>query len=78
VYFRLLLWIDKNHDGVSQPDELFGLAQMGVYSISLDYEVSGRKDEFGNLFRYATKVNEGIKTTTGRWTYDVFLVHTDQ
>lgn len=78
VYSRLRLWIDKNHDGISQPDELFTLPEMGIYSISLDYQVSRRKDEFGNLFRYAGRVNEGLNTKAGRWAYDVFLVHAGQ
>ena len=35
VYSRLLIWQDFNSDGISQPDELKSLAEMGIKSISL-------------------------------------------
>jgi hypothetical protein len=52
VYGRLRLWIDANHDGVSQPDELTSLADQGVRAISLRYVLGKGVDGFGNLFRY--------------------------
>jgi hypothetical protein len=33
-----------------QPEELHTLPEMGVVSISLDYSLSMRTDEFGNVF----------------------------
>jgi hypothetical protein len=81
VYSRLRLWIDANHDGISQPEELHTLAELGVYALSLDYRHSRRTDDFGNEFRFKAKVNSGIRrdfrdeaSEVGRWTYDVFLV----
>ena len=50
VYFQLRLWIDENHDGISQPGELHTLIAMGVRSLNLDYHDSRRTDEFGNRF----------------------------
>ena len=74
---KLRLWIDSNHDGVSQPNELFTLPALGIYSISLDYHLSGRNDEFGNSFRYRARINQGLRTSAGPWAYDVTLVTTD-
>ena len=76
IYSQLRLWIDANHDGISQPEELHTLAEMGVYSISLDYSLSMRTDEFGNVFRYNAKVNAGQPgaSDVGKKAYDVFFV----
>ncbi len=80
VFSHLRLWIDSNHDGVSQPAELHTLPELGVYSLSLHYRESGKTDEFGNQFRYKGIVNPGARhdhrddvSEAGRWEYDVFL-----
>jgi hypothetical protein len=54
---HLLLWIDENHDGISQLGELHTLPQLGVYSLALRYKESRRTDQFGNQFRYGAAVN---------------------
>jgi hypothetical protein len=76
IFSSLRLWVDANHDGISQPAELHTLPEMGIYSISLDYALSERKDQYGNLFRYRAKVNQGLQGSTdvGKTAYDVFLV----
>lgn len=83
VFSRLRLWIDANHDGISQPNELHQLSELGVYSLALKYIDSPRTDQFGNQFRYKAQVDPGSQKDArdqtasgdpGRWTYDVFLV----
>jgi hypothetical protein len=84
IWSKLRLWIDENHDGVSQLNELHKLDEFGIYSLSLKYFESGREDEFGNSFRYRARVNpdrnhrdrrdETPAGDVGRWTYDVFFV----
>jgi hypothetical protein len=78
VFASLRLWIDANHDGISQPEELHTLPSLGVYSISLNYKWTGRRDQYGNLFRYRAQVNPGYPTNTGRMTYDVFFIIASQ
>lgn len=73
IYVLLRLWKDTNHNGISEFEELFGLAEMSVMSISLDYRDSRRRDRYGNVFRYRAMVNEGARPIVGRWAYDVFL-----
>jgi len=86
VYSRLRLWIDENHDGISQPNELHPLAELGVYSLALNYTASLRTDAYGNQFRFRARVNpgeprdfrderqHGEDNEVGRWAYDVFFV----
>lgn len=77
VWSKLVLWIDSNHDGISQKGELFGLADMGVHALSLKYSDSRRVDKYGNVFRYKAKVNPGQHQEddpVGRVAFDVFLL----
>ncbi len=76
VYSKLLLWIDENHDGISQPNELHTLPELGVFSISLHYTDDHHDDSYGNWFHYKAALNPSPLDGTskdGRWTYDVFF-----
>jgi hypothetical protein len=75
VYKSLRIWIDSNHDGVSQPGELHTLASLGINSISLNYKEGDGTDQFGNLFKYWTSVDLGDpQQSVGRKAVDVFFV----
>jgi hypothetical protein len=77
VFSHLVLWIDENHDGLSQPNEVHALPELGVFSISLTYKESRKQDQFGNVFRFRAKVNARDKdddSSVGPMAYDVFLV----
>lgn len=73
MFARLRLWVDVNHDGISQPEELHTLPELGIFSISLHYIEMMKEDEFGNTFRYRADVNSNPKDGRPRWAYDVFL-----
>ncbi len=74
VFASLRLWIDANHDGISQPEEIHTLPSLGVNSISLTYKLSERTDQYGNVFRYRAKANPDSTTDVGKAAYDVFFV----
>ncbi|HEX8283838.1 MAG TPA: hypothetical protein VF588_10810 [Pyrinomonadaceae bacterium] len=74
VFSSLRLWQDADHDGVSQPSELHAPAELGLSSIGLDYREAGRRDAYGNRFRYRAKVTDARGSQLGRWAWDVFLV----
>ena len=57
IYSSLRLWIDENHDGMAQPNEIHTLPEMGVFSISLRYVLSAKTDRFGNAFRFRGRIN---------------------
>jgi hypothetical protein len=76
VFSQLLLWIDENHDGISQPNELHTLPELGVNSISLHYKEEPYYDKYGNWFHYRAAINPSPvdgQSHDGRWTYDVFF-----
>ncbi len=77
VWPQLLLWRDLNHDGISQPDEITSLESSGVTAIDLHYHWNGRRDTWGNAFRYESLFS--IKDEQGhsvhnRSVYDIFFV----
>lgn len=51
VFGQLLVWTDRNHNGVSEPDELVSAAGAGIVSVSTTYREKKRRDEFGNRFK---------------------------
>lgn len=65
IFPSLRLWIDANHDAISQPDELRTLPSLGVTSISLNYKLDRRTDQYGNVLRYRSQVNPGGGTQVG-------------
>jgi|688.fasta_scaffold23724_2 hypothetical protein len=60
AYSSLLLWQDRNTDGVSQTDELTGLPAAGIQSIKLSY-TTGSLLNNGNLIRETSS----FSTTSG-------------
>lgn len=56
VFSRLGLWIDTDHDAVSDPSEIFPLTSRGIQAIDLTPVVSERRDRYGNRLRWASHV----------------------
>lgn len=72
VYGRLRVWIDANHNGISEPWELHTLTELGIMRIDLKYRYAHYVDRFGNEFRYRATVWDEVGK--GRdVSYDVFF-----
>jgi hypothetical protein len=76
IYSKLRLWIDSNHDGICQPEEMHTLASLGVSSISLHYHADKKTDQYGNQFRFRSEIdpNQTDPDNVGRTAYDVYFV----
>jgi hypothetical protein len=76
IFWSLRLWIDANHDGISQKNELHTLPSLGVNSLSLKYKETPRTDQYGNEFRFKGHVNpdDPHGSQVDRVAYDVFFV----
>lgn len=75
VFEKLRLWQDKNHNGVSEPEELHTLVALNVKALELEFKESKRVDESGNEFKYRAKVRDLANANVARWAWDVFLAH---
>lgn len=76
IWPLLRLWVDLDHNGISTPNEIFPLEEMGVNIISLDYHDDRWTDPFGNLFRYRARINpdDPDASHVGRTIFDIFFI----
>lgn len=75
IFAHLGLWLDDDHDGISQPEELYGLGELGADALDLHWRELGRVDRYGNRIRLAAEV---LRDVQGTWrvmarAYDVWL-----
>ncbi|HEX6083095.1 MAG TPA: hypothetical protein VF266_01130 [Thermoanaerobaculia bacterium] len=68
---QLLLWTDRNHDGMSTGDELQPIATSAVSALETEYLAIGRRDQWGNAYRFSARLRTA--TGSGEKYYDVIL-----
>ena len=74
VFSELRVWVDRNHNGTSEPAELLGLPTAGIYSIAYGYGFTDVRDEHGNVLWLegrAWKASGEVKV------YDVIFLYAD-
>ncbi|MCA1582747.1 MAG: hypothetical protein LC796_15420 [Acidobacteria bacterium] len=53
IWSRLRIWVDRNHDGLTTPEELYTMSAAGITGIDRDYDGDHQKwDKHGNLLQY--------------------------
>jgi len=71
IWQQLHLWRDSNHNGVSEPEEVKTMAQVGVLGIRLEYhDKLGKRDQYGSLYSQRVKVDMADGST--RWATDFY------
>jgi hypothetical protein len=75
IWKYLRLWIDLNHNGISEPVELRTLDEFGIGAFELNYKLVSRRDRYGNRFRYQGKIIEKDGKRGQRTIWDVILLH---
>ncbi len=70
AFVRLRLWRRPVGEPTGIADEYLRLSDAGITALSLNYSEYRRRDEWGNAFRYRSRVEFGRQQD---WSYDVFL-----
>jgi len=80
IWRQLRLWVDRNHDGIAQPDEITPITASPIVAISLDYHWSGHRDRWGNAFKYQATITlkEAGGRTVPRAVYDIYFLRMNQ
>ena len=76
MYHKLVVWFDRNTNGISEKDELISLAQAKVSKIGLSYQElpESRQWNQGNRIRYSAKFFGPAKCgQTGCNSYDIYF-----
>lgn len=74
IWGQLRVWIDANHDGISQTNELYTLDSLGIDPIDFRYTYSERSDKNGNQFRFKGHLAPANQSDEiDRKIFDVFL-----
>jgi len=71
IWSDLLLWTDRNHDGVSQESELAPLSTSELRSLGCERHFTGRRDEYGNVFRWEARLTQDSRES--RPYYDIYF-----
>lgn len=71
VWQQLSLWVDANHDGKSQANELRPIRESEVEGLGTEYQWSGRTDSHGNAFRWKSQI---FKVKGREPYYDIFFI----
>jgi hypothetical protein len=53
---QLVLWVDVNHDGISDPGEINPITESDLLALHVNYSEISKRDRYANAFRYMSHV----------------------
>lgn len=71
VWARLLLWVDADHDGISQSEELSRIDGSRVVALETAYTGTNRRDRYGNELRFRSTAH--MQRTGPEPYFDIFF-----
>lgn len=78
MFDQLRLWLDTNHNGLSEPSELLTLAKGKIASLSTTYREGHRVDQHGNEYKFVgTALIDKRRRDVTRRIFDVFFARAD-
>jgi hypothetical protein len=73
IFPDLRVWIDMNHNGSSDSNELKTLASLSILSIHLSHQTDVWTDQWGNEYRKRSIVTRSVGAA--RTAYDIYLLY---
>ncbi|MGH9456993.1 MAG: hypothetical protein ACRD2J_05060, partial [Thermoanaerobaculia bacterium] len=74
VWARLQIWVDANHNGVSENREIGPIHRFGITALDLNYSVDATPDSNGNIHLYRSTYTKRIPAGSRRLPlHDVFF-----
>ncbi len=71
IFAALQIWVDRNHNGFSEAQELSTLEEVGLEYLDLNYGSEVRIDGFNNVFKFPSEVGRTNGEITMAW--DIFF-----
>ncbi len=69
---ELKVWMDVNHNGISEEEELYSLEHFGISSIDLNYSQVNRLDENGNLMKAGSNLfGQTVNYNIGEYDFNI-------
>jgi hypothetical protein len=72
VWPNISLWWDRDHDGISQLDEVSPISRSEITALDTSYTGERRHDRFGNHFRLVSTLHRTGRPDANY--YDIFFV----
>jgi hypothetical protein len=73
IFPDLRVWVDMNHNGSSDSNELKTLASLSILSIHLSHQTDVWTDQWGNEYRRRSMVTRSVGSV--RTAYDIYLLY---